>query len=159
MDELDGRNFIDAFGGRSLKSALMRVPPALFAMPLDDLERRANPTEVDQFIKDKFWELALSLPIRFRKKYRVSELHTDICTYTHLWANILQNPTKFAWILRQKHEKSVRFNMLNDRAFSMMRDFLENTPKDKDGHLTAAGMNALIRCLELLWKFVHPNAG
>lgn len=159
MDELDGRNFIEDFGGRSLKSAMARIPPVLFTIPLSELELRATPTDVEQFIKQKFWVLALSRPIRLKSKRRVSELYTDICTYTHFWCNILQNPTKFAWILRQRHEERVLFKALSHSALSNLTEYLNNLPKDKDGNFTPASVGALIRGLELLFKYARPEAG
>lgn len=61
--------------------------------------------------------------------------------------------------MRQNFKNRGYLDFLSGRAFRMMAGFMDNLPKDKDGNLTAAGMNALIRYLELLWKYVHPNSG
>lgn len=128
-------------------------------MPLAALELLAKPTEVDHFIKTRYWELIFSKSISTRPKHRISEIHNDICSYTHFWANLVQNPAKFTWIMRQNFKNRGYLDFLSGRAFRMMAGFMDNLPKDKDGNLTAAGMNALIRYLELLWKYVHPNSG
>lgn len=157
MDELDGRNFIDDFGGRSLKTALARIPTMLFTLPLYNLEQSAKPTDVDHFIKEQFWELVLGRPIKFRKKYRVSELYSDICTYTHFYNNILGNPVKFAWVLRAKFNQSTDFKYTNQRLLRQIEQCIENPIRNKRGELTASYCKNLLRFMEILLKYSNTG--
>lgn len=157
MDELDGRNFIKDFGGRSLKNAASKISPGLFAIPLYELEAIAKPATADKFIKQRFWEIALVQPLMLAKKHPVSSLHLEICTYTHLWTNVLNNPAKLAWILRLEFDQSVHFEYINRRILHQIEQYLEKPSRNKRGETTSSYFRNLLRFLEVMFKYSNPR--
>ena len=160
MDELDGRNFIQYFGGRSLKTAARVIDDSLFRVALTDLEEMVRPTAVDFLIKSSFWRQGCSAAAgRSPKKVPISNLYSEICTYTHFWTNIINNPIKFAWILRQpfglKHECEYTLS----RLFDQIRAAIERPLVDKNGQVLASEVRLFLRCFEMLLRIARPEIG
>jgi hypothetical protein len=156
MDEIDGRCFIENYAGRSLKNAAANLTQNYFEKPLRHLEAEAEPTAVDKFIKQRFWNTVLASGI-MPKKHPISGLHEDICTYTHLWANVLNNPAKLAWILRLEFDQKTQIEIINDRIFRQIHRFLDNPKRNRQGEVSASYFKNLIRFMELMFKYKNPS--
>lgn len=159
MDELDGRNFIQFFGGRCLKTASLRTDNRSFRIGLVELEQRVCPTSVDTFIKARFWRLACSAAATglTSKKVPISGLYSEICSYTHFWANVINNPLKFAWILRQPFGLKQECELTISRLLDQMRVALERPLEDKDGRVSASEVRLFLKCFEMLLRIVRPE--
>lgn len=154
MDELDGRKFIEYFGGRSLKNATSRVTDNLFSMSLADLQKHIHPTKVDYLIKQRFWAQALTSNTLNSKKHPISTLYLGVCTYTHFWSNVLKNEAKIAWILRLPIDDDYLVKYLLHETINKLITYVETPVLDKSGNISSVYGTNLLKILEFTGKFI-----
>lgn len=84
--------------GAAFKSAISKVSPHLFKQPENLLETQINPTAMDFELKRSFWIEYQKARLQNRKM-EIKNVYKQICTYTHFYNNVLNRPSKLAWLV------------------------------------------------------------
>lgn len=141
-----GAKFLDCFYGRSLRSAYEKVRGQPTA------PGRSRITDIDHLLKSRFWDL-VEESVTNGEKVPLASLHAEICTYTHFYQNVINNPYKLCWLLTpnaEEHRAKVR--AIENLAFKKIRKILSLPLWKKNGELDVSNSKVLISAARMLSK-------
>lgn len=142
---------LNIFNSKALENGIELIAGYYWNLPLDELARWANPTESDRRLRRRYWRIASSAAST-GEKYTLGDLHDGICTYTHLYNNILTNPYKLAWILKPSIETKTEIEELQDKLFDSLREVLSLPNFRRDGSVNHANIKLKVKLLPLISK-------
>lgn len=143
----NGIFLLNRFKGRSLKIHSNAIPAEYFTCSKFDLEKLQPPSNCMKAIKDRFWRL--NLEWRPGVKFSVHELHDGICTYQHFYHNILRNPAKWCWILRDDIAAPICFDDV-EAQFARQIGEVVKLPVSRNGKVISKNIKALVDTVGLL---------
>lgn len=142
---------LNIFNSKALKNAIDLISGYYWNLPIDELARWANPTESDRRLRRRYWRI-VSVAAANGAKYTLGDLHDGICTYTHLYNNILTNPYKTAWILKPSIETKSEIEDLQDKMFDSLREVLSLPNFRKDGSINYNNIKLKVKLFPLISK-------
>lgn len=140
---------LSIFNSKALEKAIESIYDIHWSQPIDELAHFARPTESDRRLRRRYWRI-VSAAASTGEKYTLGDLHHDICTYTHLYNNILTNPYKLTWILKPSIETKSEIEELQDKLFDSLKEMLTLDNYNKDGSPNYANMKLKVKLFPLI---------
>lgn len=140
---------LSIFNSKALEKAIDSAADYFWDLPQDELARWANPTEADIRLKRRYWQI-VSIAATNGTKHTLGELHDGICSYTHLYNNILTNRYKVAWILKPNIETEAEINKLQNDLFDNLKKILSLDNFKRDGSPNYANMKMKIKAANVI---------
>lgn len=140
---------LSIFNSKALENAIKLISDYYWHLPIDELARWANPSESDRRLRRRYWRI-VSAAVANGAKYTLGDLHNGICTYTHLYNNVLSNPYKLSWILKPSIETKTEVEDLQDKLFDSLREILELNNYRRDGSVNHANLKLKIKVANVI---------
>lgn len=150
-ESLSARFALSIFNSEALEKAIDSISSYHWHLPQDELARFAIPSESDRRLRRRYWQL-VSETAATGSKYTIGKLHLNICTYTHLYNNILSNPYKLGWILKPSFEMKTEIDELQNKMFDSLKQILELPNFRKDGSVDQNNVKLKIKVFPLISK-------
>lgn len=142
---------LSIFNSKALEKAINSIYDIHWNQPIDELARLANPSEADSRLRRRYWRI-VSAAAATGEKYTLGDLHHDICSYTHLYNNILTNPYKLTWILKPSIEVKSEIEELQDKLFDSLREILQLPNFRRDGSINYTNVKLKVKIFPLISK-------
>lgn len=92
--------FLKHVKGVAFKNAILNSEvQKLMLLTTEQLEEKFNYTGIDLLLKNAFWNEVRKVEHKLEDEIVPENVFKGICTYTHWFNNILNNPPKLAWML------------------------------------------------------------
>lgn len=151
LNTLDSDEFCKLVEGVAFKNAIKKIPKPLLQKSSEQLETEVKPTEMDYFIKNAFWNEVRRALLRSRK-IEPEDVYGGICTYTHWFNNILNNPKKLAWMISPCSDVKNGVAELKHWLLHKIREVLSLSVTNADGSPNQAIIKEVIKCTEVVFK-------
>lgn len=148
-ETFSARFALSIFNSKALEKAIESISGYYWNLPIDELARWANPSESDRRLRRRYWRI-VSATASDGATYTLGDLHDGICTYTHLYNNILTNPYKLAWILKPSIETKTEVEELQDKLFDSLREILALNNYRRDGSVNHANLKLKIKVANVI---------
>ena len=149
----NGIFLLNRFKGRSLKIHSRAIPDEYFLCSKFELEKIQPPSPCMKAIKERFWRL--NLEWRPGTHLSVHDLHKGICTYQHFYQNILRQPAKWCWIIRDDITAPICFQDVEAQLTRSLGEIVK-LPISKKGKIIPKNARAIIETVSLLLD-LHEN--
>lgn len=137
--------------GAAFKNALRKVDSRLLKLSTQELENQLHPTEVDYLLKNAFWHEIRKAAYN-NQKVHPEDVFGGLCSYTHWFNNILNNPKKLAWLLSPCLDVRNGVNELKLWILQKVREILTLKLEDKDGNPNISVIKEVIKVSTLLFE-------
>lgn len=140
---------LSIFNSKALEKAIESMDGYHWDLPLDELAIWANPTEADRRLKRRYWQI-VSIAAANGSTHTLGELHDGICSYTHLYNNILTNRYKVAWILKPSIETQSEIDKLQSDLFNNLKQILLLKSVKRDGSPNYANIKIKLKAATII---------
>lgn len=148
-ESLSARFALSIFNSKALEKAIDSITSYYWHLPQDELARWANPTESDRRLRRRYWQIVSESAAK-GTKHTLGELHYHICSYTHLYNNVLTNPYKIAWILKPNFETKTEIDKLQNDLFENLKLILSLENLKRDGTPNYANIKMKIKAAAVI---------
>lgn len=140
---------LSIFNSKALENAIEAAAGYYWDLPQDELARWANPTESDRRLRRRYWQI-VSIAAANGSSHTLGELHDGICSYTHLYNNVLTNRYKVAWILKPNFDTEPEIDKLQHNLFDNLNKILELDNFRRDGSPNYANMKMKLKAAAII---------
>lgn len=140
-------SLIHLIEGTSFANAAAEIPEELWRLKEEELRAKVKPTSTDYALRVALWN-EFRISCATNEKIPVKRIHAHICSYQHLWQNILGNPEKLAWLLQPLQEYEDLLKPLLVRVYENYSEILDMDVHDEDGRPVPALVKAKLRAME-----------
>lgn len=152
MNELPIDFALGFFNSVALEKAIKNIPNEIATMSLKHLHSFAKPTQIDLDLKHRLWKvIAEGTMDAAKKKQTLGRLHHNICTYTHLYNNVLTNPYKMAWLLKSSVDMQTELEAMQHQCLDDLREIMSLELRRKDGSINHANIRLKVKAMSILF--------
>lgn len=137
------------FNSKALEKAIDSITGYYWDLPQDEIARWANPTESDRRLRRRYWQI-VSIAAAKGSKHTLGELHDGICSYTHLYNNVLTNRYKITWILKPSFETKTEIDKLQADLFDNLKQILLLDNFKRDGSPNYANIKIKLKAAAVI---------
>jgi len=143
----DRASLVRLVKGSAFRSAVNRVPLAVWSLSEQDLVDKLRLSDTDSALKGAFWNEFRLMFAHSSQELELSRVYGGICTYTHFYNNILGHPEKLAWLLSPCVDLEIAARSLIMPALSRLRDLLEISIYQENGKVDPDAVKILLQTL------------
>ncbi len=142
--------------GVAFKNALKKVPQNLLKIGTDELEKKISPTVTDYFLKNALWN-EIRKAVCFDQKILPEHVYTGLCTYTHWFNNILNNPVKLAWMVSPCMDISYGVREVRHWLLGSLHKVFTTKIVDSNGNPNINVIRELVKAGKYLFDVADPK--
>ena len=148
-ENFSARFALSVFNSKALEKAIHSMESYHWHLPVDEIELWANPSEADRRLRRRYWKI-ISVVAASGDTSTLGALHDGICSYTHLYNNILTNPYKTAWILKPIIETDTEVVKLQNELFDNLKKILSLDNFHRDGRPNYANQKMKLKVATII---------
>lgn len=138
---------------KALRRAINAIPSQIKEMSDDELKRRIKPTKLLWQLKQRYLYILSNPPKKMSDLYKIKDLYGGICTYTHLYCNILNNPYKTAWLIKLSSNFEDQIEIGEREAIDKLLELIRGPVFKENGSINTKAANIAIRAADVIFNF------